>query len=118
MPNLFFVGTLMQAKDFKRSASGFIHGFRYNARTLHNILENRFYGKPLPHSTISPTPEALAGAVIARINTTSALWQQFGFLADLIEMPNDDGMRADDEELPMQYVVELSGRARVLYGHS
>src|SRR5262249_25889234 len=36
---LFFAGTLTQAVDYKRVASGFIHGFRYNSRALWWILE-------------------------------------------------------------------------------
>ena len=31
----YFVGTMKQARDFKKTTSGFIHGYRYNARTLH-----------------------------------------------------------------------------------
>ena len=49
--NLFYVGTAMAAID-RQSASGFIHGFRYNIRTLHNILENRSFSAPLPQTTI------------------------------------------------------------------
>ena len=29
VPDLYFAGTLMQVRDFKRSTGGFIHGFRY-----------------------------------------------------------------------------------------
>ncbi|MGH3941580.1 MAG: NAD(P)-binding domain-containing protein [Pseudonocardiaceae bacterium] len=36
---LYFAGTLMQVRDFKRSTSGFIHGFRYCIRALHRILD-------------------------------------------------------------------------------
>ena len=49
--NLVYIGTAMAAID-RQSASGFIHGFRYNIRTLHNILENRFFSAPLPQTTM------------------------------------------------------------------
>ncbi len=32
VPDLFFAGTLMQQRDFKKSTNGFIHGFRYAVR--------------------------------------------------------------------------------------
>jgi thioredoxin reductase len=35
---LYFAGALAHELDFKRSAGGFIHGFRYTARALHHIL--------------------------------------------------------------------------------
>jgi thioredoxin reductase len=38
VPGLYFAGALSHGKDFKRSAGGFIHGFRYTARALYNIL--------------------------------------------------------------------------------
>ena len=49
--NLFYIGKAMAAID-RQSAFGFIHGFRYNIRTLHNILENRSFSAPLPQTTI------------------------------------------------------------------
>jgi hypothetical protein len=48
-------------------------------------------------------PEALAEAVIARVNRTSALWQQFEVMCDLIVI--EAGGRARYfEELPVDYV--------------
>jgi hypothetical protein len=43
-------------------------------------------------------------AVIERVNRTSALWQQFSFLCDLILI--DQGQAAYYEELPVDYVHE------------
>ena len=51
----------------KQSASGFIHGFRYNIRTLHNILENRFFSTQLPHQIIADRQlQILADVIIGR----------------------------------------------------
>ena len=44
VPGLYFAGTISQVRDFKRSTSGFIHGFRYAVRALHRILERRYAG--------------------------------------------------------------------------
>ena len=64
--NLFYIGAAMAAID-KQSASGFIHGFRYNIRTLHNILENRYFSTQLPHQIIADRQlQILADVIIGR----------------------------------------------------
>ena len=105
VPNLYFAGTLMQMRDFKKSTCGFVHGFRYAVRALHRMLEYRYHQAPWPHRRLPATPEALARAVIERVNRTSALWQLFGFMCDLI-VPGRDGEARFYEELPVDYVHE------------
>lgn len=102
VPDLYFAGTVMQVRDFKKSTSGFIHGFRYNVRALHRILESRHHGVPWPSTTVAADPGALADAVLARVNRTSALWQQFGFVADALVLDGDSA--AYHEEVPVDYV--------------
>ena len=64
--NLFYIGAAMAAID-KQSASGFIHGFRYNIRTLHSILENRYFSTQLPHQTIADRQlQNIADIIIGR----------------------------------------------------
>ena len=102
VPHLYFVGTLMQVRDFKKSTSGFIHGFRYGVRALHRILERKYHDVPLPHRRLAVAPPTLMEAVIARVNRTSALWQLFGFLADVVVVDRHEGRYY--EELPLEYV--------------
>jgi thioredoxin reductase len=102
VPGLYFAGTLMQVRDFKRSTGGFIHGFRYGVRALHRMLERKYHGVEWPHAVLPADPEALTDAVIARVNRTSALWQQFAFLCDLIVVDADRARYY--EELPLDYV--------------
>lgn len=97
VPGLYFAGTITQVRDFKKSTSGFIHGFRYGARALHRILGQRYAGTPWP---CRETPD-IAGAIVERVNRTSALWQQFGFLADVVTVR--DGVAAYHEEVPLDY---------------
>jgi thioredoxin reductase len=105
VPDLYFAGTLMQAIDFKRSTSGFIHGFRYGVRALHRILEHKYHGAAWPGRRLAAEPRTLSDAVIVRVNRTSALWQQFGVLADVIALDVDGrGGARYLEELPMDYV--------------
>jgi hypothetical protein len=100
--HMYFAGTLMQSRDYKKSTSGFIHGFRYGARALHRILEQRYHGQAWPSALLPADPAALMEAVIARVNRTSALWQLFSFMADVI-IVRGDGTALYCEELPLDY---------------
>jgi thioredoxin reductase len=100
VPGLYFAGTLTQMRDFKKSTNGFIHGFRYGTRALHKILGQRYAGTPWP---ARETPDITA-AIIERINRTSALWQQFGFLADVVTVRG--GTPSYHEEVPLDFFTE------------
>src|SRR5262245_52563389 len=102
--DLYFAGTLMQVRDFKRSTSGFIHGFRYGVRALHRLLEWKYYQVPLPRFRLAAVATVLMEAVIARVNRTSALWQLFGFLADIVVVDRAEASAWYYEELPLDYV--------------
>lgn len=82
--DLFYAGVLSHSLDYKKHTSGFIHGFRYCVRTLFHLLEQRYNGVPYPRQEIPATVEGVLNAIIARAATTSALWQQFGYLLDVI----------------------------------
>lgn len=97
VPGLYFAGTLTQSRDFKKYTSAFIHGFRYGIRALVRMLERKHHGVEWPHRTVAA--DDLADAVLERINRTSALFQQFGFLCDAF---TPDGRYF--EELPLAYV--------------
>jgi thioredoxin reductase len=97
VPGLYFAGTLTQSRDFKKHTSAFIHGFRYGIRALVHMLEQKYHGIEWPHRTLPA--QSLADAVLDRINRTSALFQQFGFLCDVV---TPDGRYY--EEMPLDYV--------------
>jgi thioredoxin reductase len=86
VPGLFFAGTLNQARDHKKYMSAFIHGFRYNAQALCRVLESRWHGTPWPVAARPRDLEGLAAWAINRMNATSALWQQPGFLCDVVKL--------------------------------
>jgi cation diffusion facilitator CzcD-associated flavoprotein CzcO len=114
VPGLYFAGTLMQVRDFKKSTSGFIHGFRYGVRALHRILEKKYHAQPWPHRSFPAEPELLMAAVIARVNRTSALWQLFGTMGDLIVVSRD-GTARHYEEVPVDYVRDADFGAEESY---
>ena len=111
VPDLYFAGTLTQVRDFKKYTSAFTHGFRYGIRALWHMFDRRYEGVEWPSRGLSAKPDELADAVLARINRTSALWQQYGFLCDLITV-SPDGTARYHEEMPLDYVRESDfGRA-------
>jgi thioredoxin reductase len=102
--DLFFAGTLTHMRDFKKKQSGFIHGFRYNIRALHHILEHKYYGQALPYLYVNNSPEALTDHVLKRVNVSSGLWQQTGFLCDLAVVPDAGKDIRYYEDIPVDYV--------------
>ncbi|MEV8635063.1 NAD(P)-binding domain-containing protein [Streptosporangium sp. NPDC051023] len=105
LDGLYIAGTMMQARDARRGSSAFIYGFRYNLRTLSRLLAERYDGVRLPRT---PVPRAaLAGSVLDRVNRSSALWAQAGYLVDALVITEHGIDRY--EELPEDYAVERFG---------
>lgn len=102
--DLYFAGVLMHMRDFKKKQSGFIHGFRYNIQVLHRILEQKYHQQELSYELIANNAESLTDAIIKRVNTSSALWQQSGFLCDLIVISSDIINASYYQELPNDYI--------------
>lgn len=103
---LYFAGTLSQSRDFKKTASGFIHGFRYNVRTLSHLLGQKYHKDPYPSSECQLSVDGLLGAMLRRISQTSSLWQQPGYLCDAYEICTDSGMAILREDLPFDFAQE------------
>lgn len=104
VPGLYFAGTLMHACDYRKTMSGFIHGFRYNVRALSQILEHKVYGVPLPCQILAATPQAMLDQVMTRINSSSALFLQPGFLQDLAVIDEQAGKASNYEDLRGDYI--------------
>ncbi|QFY13039.1 SidA/IucD/PvdA family monooxygenase [Nonomuraea phyllanthi] len=104
VPGLYFAGTLTQQRDFKQGTSGFIHGYRYGARALYRILASRHHGGSWPADEVEPTPDAISDAIIDRVNRSSALWQQFGVLGDVVTV--NGGPALYQREVPVAYAAD------------
>ncbi|GAB3746969.1 NAD(P)-binding domain-containing protein [Amycolatopsis oliviviridis] len=100
VPGLYFAGTLTQVLDRRKFTSSVLHGFRYGVRALHHVLEQRYEGAEWPGEDLPADPDVVAGAILARVNRSSGLWNQFGFLADVLVL-NDDGTSRLLEEMPV-----------------
>jgi thioredoxin reductase len=105
LQDVYCIGTSMQARD-RKAATSFIHGFRYNVRTLFRLLEEKNFGVDLIDETVPLISDdeirAFAQSLIQRISTTSALYQQFGVLGDIIVYEN--GQARVYRELPVDLV--------------
>lgn len=104
VPGVYFAGTITQQRDFKRSTSGFIHGFRYAARSLFHILEHRNHGVTWPHDDLPGTARAVGEAILERVNRSSALWQLFAFLGDVVTVA-PDGTARYWPEVPVDFAA-------------
>lgn len=103
VPGLYFAGTLMQARDFKKTSSGFIHGFRYNIRALFQILQSRYHDQALPRRAIDRNADTLTDTAIQTFDRSSALWQQFGFLGDVVSI-DAKGQAHYQDALPVEFI--------------
>lgn len=116
VPDLFFVGGAMQGND-RKAASGFIHGFRYNIRTLHRILEERYEGVAYPADSLAPFEwQAFVDWMYQRFSVTAALFQLFGVLCDTLVLSPDLRHATRRLELPFDYARSLDyGSQHVLF---
>lgn len=106
--DLYFAGTLMQTRDFKKTQSTFIHGFRYNVGALNRMFGMKYHGEEWPNQVVPLTTEALTRAILDRLNCSPALFQQPGFLCDLMVISEQDGSARYYQELPVDYVRDSS----------
>ncbi|MEL6470456.1 MAG: NAD(P)-binding domain-containing protein [Cyanobacteria bacterium J06623_4] len=101
---LYFAGVLMHMRDFKKKQSGFIHGFRHNIQALHHILEGKYHHQSWPCEQIEASPQAITAAILARVNNSAGLWQQTGFLCDVVTINEADRTARYYRDLPRDYV--------------
>jgi Kef-type K+ transport system membrane component KefB/thioredoxin reductase len=107
VPGLYFIGTLTQQLDFKRSTNGFIHGFRYGVRALSRILEQRYAGVSWPYRKVAVSADDFTRIFTDRTSRSSGLFQQFGNLADLLVI-SSEGEARYYEEVPVGYLANPS----------
>ena len=104
--NCYFAGTLTQYRDFKKKQSGFVHGFRYNIAFLARYLHAKNEKGLIPSKTIALTENGISDAIIARVNKSSSLWQQTGYLCDLFILDLEHGETQHYQSIPTDFVHE------------
>jgi thioredoxin reductase len=102
--NLYFAGTLMQARDFQKTMSNVVHGFRFNIRFLSQILACKYHQQPLPYTEVAVEPGALTEHVLKRVSFTASLFLQPGFLCGVLVIPEGSAVARYYEGVPVDYV--------------
>ncbi|EDV20868.1 uncharacterized protein TRIADDRAFT_64282 [Trichoplax adhaerens] len=110
VPNMYFAGSLAHSRDYRKSSGGFIHGFRYSIRALHQMLEWKYHGNPWPSSRLST--DALLYKILKRINEASGIYQMFGAFADIIVI-DENGSHYYLEDVPIHIIPKLEERTGV-----
>ncbi|KAM9391930.1 FAD-dependent oxidoreductase domain-containing protein 2 [Pholidichthys leucotaenia] len=108
-PGLFVLGTASHSRDYRSSAGGFVHGFRYTARAVHRVLEHRYHSNSWPSTKLLTTQ--LQSWILKRVGEASGPYQMFEVLGDVILL---QGSHCEYlEEFPVQALPHLSA----LSGH-
>lgn len=105
--NLYFAGTLTQMRDYQKSTSGFIHGFRYNSKCLSHILENKLLGKTWPaYEQNYISSDEIADKIVENVNKSSSLWQQFGFIGSALIINEENNSWKLVYDIPVDYIKD------------
>lgn len=105
VPGLWFAGTITQSNDFKKTMSGFVHGFRHNVASLATFVAARAKGASYPTDVVPMTTPDLADEIRDRISVSAAMFLQPGFLGDVIRLDGPNaGTRHSD--VPVAWVKE------------
>jgi thioredoxin reductase len=88
--NLYFIGSLMHSRDYKKGSGGFIHGFRYLLKFFtvinYNLPKNIFTFK---FSGNMDCYKELSNHIFNRINYSSSLYQLYGTMCDVFYYDNE-----------------------------
>jgi hypothetical protein len=100
-PRRWFAGALMHSHDFRISAGGFVHGFRYLVRAQFRHIRRRHYATAWPSLRFARAEDAVAHA-IGRVQNSSGLYQMQDFLTDVLVVCTN-GSATYYEELPKKW---------------
>ncbi len=86
VPGLWFAGTITQSNDFKKTMSGFVHGFRHNVESLCHFVAARAHHSSYPTDRVALDNPTLAEEIRQRISLSAAMFLQPGFLGDIVRL--------------------------------
>ncbi|KAI3378626.1 hypothetical protein SNEBB_006074 [Seison nebaliae] len=79
-PNIYVGGVASHGVDYKKSAGGFIHGYRYTSRLLVNTLLRKYKKQKWPSRRIPI--EEFPVYLMKQLNEVSANYQMFAIICD------------------------------------
>ncbi|MEZ6090544.1 MAG: hypothetical protein R3C05_21495 [Pirellulaceae bacterium] len=106
IPNLYYAGTIMQIRDLKKTMSNVLHGFRFNIKSLYNIIAERHEGTPYPSHRLAISETQIADKIIDRVSSDAGLMHQPGFLCDCMVVDKSKNEVRYHEGLAVDYVLE------------
>lgn len=96
--NMYFLGGLMHSVDWKKSAGGFIHGYRYLIKSIFHQIVERSY----KNSKFKIELNEITKYFMIRMNTASSYYQMFSVMGDIVVIrENENG------ELYAEYYYDL-----------
>ena len=104
VPGLYFAGALTQANDFRGTPRRSSTASATTCGPCSGCCETKHHHRDWPSREIEPTPEGLVEATLARLNRGSSIWQQFGFLHDVIVVDESWDRATYYEEMPLAYI--------------
>ena len=111
---LYFAGSLMQQRDYRKKQSAFIHGFRYNVKFLAQYLLAKHNQQSITHQLVPTDCELLTETIIKAVNHTSALWQQTGYLCDALVYDEQSCTFNYFQSIPVDYAKQTYANQHAL----
>ncbi|MGB7347694.1 MAG: NAD(P)-binding domain-containing protein [Pirellulaceae bacterium] len=106
LPGVFYAGTITQIRDLKKTMSSVLHGFRFNIKSLFNLLAERYEEKPWKHVSFDATAENIAEKITQRVSSAAGLMHQPGFLGDCLIVDEETGKARYYETVAVDYIVD------------
>ncbi len=109
--DLFFAGTITHSRDYRKTMSGFVHGFRHNVACLAEFIAMRANGGSYPNTPVSLDKQDIIKRIIDRISLSAGLFLQPGFLGDAIVLSGPHQGHVF-EEIPVDWAQQKSDFAK------
>ncbi|CAB9523278.1 FAD-dependent oxidoreductase domain-containing protein 2 [Seminavis robusta] len=108
-----YIGWLMHGRDFRKSAGGFLSGFRYLIRNLAYHIREEDAGIRYPHFVM--TKEEVVAKTVARAQVADDIFilQDGHAIRDVI-VPNSDGTYSYYEGICLDFHPELKARKDII----
>src|SRR5205814_1882524 len=108
VPGIYFAGNVTQASPGLRKhgatiSSGSVNGFRYNARVLAQHIAEKHFG--LARERRSLDADEVVPHLLGELAHAPELWTQKGYLARVVDVDGDNGIR-DEGIVPLADFVD------------
>ena len=106
LPGIFYAGTITQIRDLKKTMSSVLHGFRFNCKSLFNLLQERYTDAEYGNNVIESNAEAIADKITARVSSAAGLMHQPGFLGDCLVVDEKSGEAKYYDTIAVDYILD------------